>query len=128
MSAAQASTRSGQRPVPAETIRERLAEARGRTLRLVAPISTDNLERVHNKLMSPLVWDLGHIAAYEDLWLCHRGGGLPVLRPELISVYDATETPRCSRGDLPLLGLAGALDYMADVRARTLTVLKCVDL
>src|SRR4051812_49226168 len=30
-----------------------LAEARSRTLRLVAPISTENLERVHNKLMSP---------------------------------------------------------------------------
>ncbi len=33
--------------------------------------------------MSPLVWDLGHIAAYEDLWLAHRHGGLELLRPEL---------------------------------------------
>ncbi len=26
--------------------------------------------------MSPLVWDLGHIAAFEDLWVGHRAGGL----------------------------------------------------
>ena len=31
--------------------------------------------------MSPLVWDLGHIAAFEDLWLVHRYGGRPMLRP-----------------------------------------------
>ena len=29
-----------------------------------------DLDRVHDPLMSPLVWDLGHIAAFEDLWLC----------------------------------------------------------
>ena len=33
------------------------------------------LERVQHPLMSPLDWDLGHIAAYEDLWLVHRHGG-----------------------------------------------------
>ena len=31
---------------------------------------------VHSPLMSPLVWDLGHIAAYEDLWLAQRHGGM----------------------------------------------------
>ena len=25
--------------------------------------------------MSPLVWDLGHIAAFEDLWVCRRDAG-----------------------------------------------------
>ena len=28
-----------------------------------------DVERVTNPIMSPLVWDLAHIAAYEDLWL-----------------------------------------------------------
>jgi iron(II)-dependent oxidoreductase len=105
-----------------------LAEARTRTLRLIAPISTENLERVHNKLMSPLVWDLGHIAAYEDLWLCHRAGGLDLLRPELIDVYDASETPRAQRGSLPYLRVAEALDYMDAVRERALEVLESADL
>ena len=38
---------------------------------------------MHSPIMSPLVWDLGHIAAYEDLWLAHRHAGLELLRAEI---------------------------------------------
>jgi hypothetical protein len=64
---------------------EALTEARERTLTLVAAIGDEDLERVHSTLMSPLVWDLGHIAAFEDLWLVHRLGGEPMLRSDLAS-------------------------------------------
>jgi iron(II)-dependent oxidoreductase len=100
-----------------------LAEARERTLALVAPLSDADVETQHDPIMSPLVWDLAHIAAYEDLWLVHRLGGAPLLRPELAALYDAFETPRRARGDLPLLDRAGALDYLDDVRERALAVL-----
>ena len=60
-----------------------LEEARERTLDLVAPLSDADVETAHSALMSPLVWDLAHIAAYEDLWLVHRHGGEPLLHPEL---------------------------------------------
>jgi gamma-glutamyl hercynylcysteine S-oxide synthase len=72
--------------------------------------------------MSPLVWDLGHIAAFEDLWVC-RETGLEQLRPELAEVYDADETPRGDRGELPYLRRPEALAFMAAVRERTLSVL-----
>ena len=99
-----------------------LDEARERTLAIVAPFDDAALEAVHDPIMSPLVWDLGHIAAYEDLWLCHRHGGLPLLRAELAAMYDAFETPRAVRGDLPLLDRAQALEYLAEVRQRALPV------
>ena len=67
-------------------------------------MSDDDLERVHSPLMSPLVWDLAHIAAYEDLWLVHRYGERPLLREDLAATYDAFETPRAVRGDIELLG------------------------
>ena len=44
----------------------------------------------------------------------HRHGGEPLLQPELAAMYDAFETPRAVRGDLPLLDRAQALDYLAD--------------
>jgi iron(II)-dependent oxidoreductase len=97
-----------------------LTEARERTLALVAPVSDANLERVHSSLMSPLVWDLGHIAAFEDLWLVHRFAGLPMVREDLVDIYDAFETPRAGRGELPFLAPDAARDYMDAVRARTL--------
>ena len=92
--------------------------AREQTLGLVAGISDDDLERVHSPLMSPLVWDLGHIGAFEDLWLAHRHGGLELLRPDLMDVYDAFETPRADRGRLPYLHRAEAEEYLTDVRVR----------
>jgi gamma-glutamyl hercynylcysteine S-oxide synthase len=100
-----------------------LGRVRARTLALVAHLAPADLERVLDPLMSPLVWDLAHIAAYEDLWLCHRHGGHALLHPELAALYDAFETPRAVRGNLPLLDTAGALEYLARVRERSLKVL-----
>jgi gamma-glutamyl hercynylcysteine S-oxide synthase len=91
---------------------------RERTLALVAELDEEQLERVHSPIMSPLVWDLGHIAAYEDLWLAHRHGGLELLRPELAALYDAFETPRAVRGEIEAPGPADARAYMAAVSTR----------
>jgi iron(II)-dependent oxidoreductase len=99
---------------------EGLEQARRRTLSLVEPIDDSDLESVHSTLMSPLVWDLGHIAAFEDLWLVHRMGGREMVRPDLANVYDAFETPRAERGDLPYLHRDEALAYMVEVRERAL--------
>jgi iron(II)-dependent oxidoreductase len=100
-----------------------LAEARAATLALVAPLTDEQIETQFTPLMSPLVWDLAHIAAYEDLWIGRRHGGRPLLRPELAALYDAFETPRPARGSLPLLDTAGAREYLDAVRDRTLAVL-----
>ena len=110
-------------PVTTE-IAEALTEARRRTLAMVEPFSDEQMETAHSALMSPLAWDLAHIAAYEDLWLVHRHGGESLLHPELAAMYDAFETPRAVRGDLPILDRAEAVDYLADVRARALAILE----
>jgi iron(II)-dependent oxidoreductase len=99
-----------------------LAEARERTLRLIEGVSETDLERVHDPLMSPLVWDLGHIAAFEDLWVSHEAG-LDLLRPELAAVYDADLTPRADRGNLQYLHRDAALAYMDSVRERAVGAL-----
>src|SRR3954463_5872083 len=101
-----------------------LHDARARTLALVSHLPAADLERQVDPIMSPLVWDLAHIAAYEDLWLCHRAGGLPLLHPELAATYDAFETPRAVRGKIELLDATGARAYLADVRERTVEVLR----
>jgi iron(II)-dependent oxidoreductase len=100
-----------------------LDEARQRTLALIASVSDDDLERVHSTLMSPLVWDLGHIAAFEDLWMVHRFGERELLREDLADVYDAFETPRAGRGELPFLRPGEAREYLEQVRERTIEVI-----
>jgi len=96
-----------------------MGAAREATFALVAHLDDEQLERVHSTIMSPLVWDLGHIAAYEDLWLAQRLGGLSLLRPELSGLYDAFETPRAVRGEIEALRPAEARAYMHAVRERT---------
>jgi iron(II)-dependent oxidoreductase len=50
------------------------------------------------------------------------------LRGELGRLYDAIENPRATRGELPILRGVECLDYLAEVRRRTLEVLERVDL
>jgi len=101
-----------------------LGHARDRTLALVAPLPPAELARVQHPLMSPLDWDLGHIAAYEDLWIGHRHGGGDLMRSDLAHLYDAFETPRAVRGDIAFLRGQEVFDYLAAVRARTLEALE----
>ena len=105
-------------------ILDAMQAARRRTLDLVGHLSTGQLERQIDPIMSPLVWDLAHIAAYEDLWLVHRFAGEPLLRPDLAAVYDAFETPRTVRGEIDLLDTAGAREYLDAVRARAVRALE----
>lgn len=107
-----------QAPGPEEALAA-LNSVRERTLALVAHLSEDQLSLALSPIMSPLVWDLAHIAAYEDLWLAHRHGGLGLLRPDLAELYDAFETPRSVRGEIELLDPAQAQVYLSDVRVRS---------
>jgi gamma-glutamyl hercynylcysteine S-oxide synthase len=96
-----------------------LREVRRQTLALVSDLDGEQLTSVYSPIMSPLAWDLGHIAAYEDLWLAHRQAGLALLEPQLADVYDAFETPRGVRGEVDALGPEAAFAYMRAVRERT---------
>src|SRR3954467_6215482 len=95
---------------------------RDRTLALVAHLDDVELDRVVAPIMSPLAWDLGHIAAYEDLWINHRLGGHELVRADLAVLYDAFETPRKVRGGLRFLRGGYLREYLEEVRERALEV------
>ena len=97
-----------------------MEEVRERTFELVSHLDEAQLETVLAPIMSPLSWDLGHVAAYEDLWLNHRLAGRELLREDLAALYDAFETPRKVRGDLEFLRGEELREYMATVRERAL--------
>jgi iron(II)-dependent oxidoreductase len=113
---------------PQEQIAERLEEARHRTLQLIEPLSDEQLNRVYSPILSPLAWDLGHIANFEELWLVQHVGGRDPLRGELGRFYDAIENPRSTRGELPILRGDELRSYLEDVRERALEVLEQTEL
>jgi len=97
----------------------RLAEARARTLLLVAPLSQEDLRRQHDPLMSPVLWDLGHIVHFEELWLTHNLEGA-IEFTEMPGMYNPFEHPRATRAALPLPSLPDLLRVAAEIRADVL--------
>ncbi len=107
-----------------ERIAAELTAARHRTAQLTDCVDDADLVRQHSPLMSPLVWDLAHVANQEELWLLREVGGLEPMHPEIDPLYDAFEHPRTERPSLPLLPPAQARWYGHEVRGRVLDLLE----
>jgi gamma-glutamyl hercynylcysteine S-oxide synthase len=91
-----------------------LSEQRARTLQIIAPLNEADLERQHSPLMSPIAWDLGHIAQFEEQWLdpdaaAHSGTA---------ALYDALATPRAERSKLTLPAVSELWQRLDSVRQR----------
>ena len=109
-----------------EQIATRLITARERTRGLTDCVDEPDLIMQHSPLMSPLVWDLAHVANQEELWLLRGVGGREPMHPEIDPLYDAFEHPRAKRPTLPLLPPEQARSYASDVRGRVLDLLERV--
>ncbi len=115
-------------PTGAEALRDLVARnlvtARERTDLLTGSVDDGDLVRQHSPLMSPLVWDLAHVANQEELWLLREVGGREPMHPEIDPLYDAFEHPRAERPTLPLLPPAQARAYAHEVRGRVLDLIQ----
>src|SRR6185295_19490955 len=105
--------------VDRQAIAQELEEARARTLLLLSPLSYEDLRRQHDPLMSPILWDLGHIAHFEELWLTRNLEG-PIEFVEMPGMFNPFEHPRSKRGALPLPDLRECRDVMDEIRGRVL--------
>jgi gamma-glutamyl hercynylcysteine S-oxide synthase len=115
-------------PVTHDDLIRALQTGRVLTLSLIGPLSDDDVHAQPIDFLSPLVWDIGHIAVFEDLWLVRTITGRPATDPDRDRLYDAFENPRWSRGELPLMPREDAVAYLADVRDEALTVLRGLEL
>jgi len=111
-----------------EVLAKQLAEARRRTRWLLHEVSDENLYRQHDPIMSPLIWDYGHIGNYEELWLLERPFGKGLSNRTLYDIYDASLHPRDERPSLDLLDRGGADAYLDAVREAVLEELEAADL
>ena len=108
------------RPLPApskQAIADLLTEARERTLLLISGLSDEDLHRQHDPLMSPIIWDVGHIAHFEELWLTQNLDGA-IEFSEMPGMYNPFEHPRATRASLALPTLAQMTERLREIRAR----------
>lgn len=104
-----------------------LQRARERTLRIVDWCDDAALGRQYSPLMSPLVWDLAHIAYFEELWLLRRLGNAAPTDPRFDDMYDAFRHDRAARVALPLLTPKQARTFANAVRGRTFELIGSQD-
>ena len=118
-------------PSTASTLKQEIAnlltEARQRTMLLVSGLSDDDLHRQHDPLMSPIIWDIGHIAHFEELWLTRNLDG-PIEFSEMPGLYNPFEHPRATRASLALPTLAEMAERLNEIRSRVLERLESVEL
>ena len=114
--------------VSKDGLARRLQEARERTRWLLRTVSDEDLARQHDEIMSPLIWDYGHIGNYEELWLLEQAFGRGLSDRGLYDMYDASLTPRSERPSLNLLDRRDAGRYLAAVREAVLDALENADL
>ena len=108
-------------------IEDALQEARRATVELAATVADDRLAAQHDPIMSPLLWDYGHIGVYEELWLADAVSGAQPADHARYHTYDAFENPRRIRASLPLMPRAEVDAYRGALRMRVLDLLGEVD-
>jgi iron(II)-dependent oxidoreductase len=89
-------------------------------MKLVGCLTDRLLHEQHSELMSPLVWDLGHMGDFEAMWLLEALGEAAPASAYAREVYDPFRNPRATRGTLEKMDLGQALAYLEEVRAEVL--------
>ena len=113
----------GAASVDREAVARRMDDVRRRTLELIAVLDSGTLRRQHIPILSPMVWDVGHIGNFEEQWIGQRLAGLPPVADGYQKMFDPVANPRPTRAGLPLPTGEELAGYLARVREQTLRVL-----
>jgi iron(II)-dependent oxidoreductase len=95
-------------------------DARRRTLELVADLSDEQLLGPELRIVNPLLWEIAHVAWFQEKWALRRAGDTKPIRADADSLYDSAAIPHDTRWNLPLPSRADTLAYMMAVRDRVL--------
>jgi iron(II)-dependent oxidoreductase len=70
-------------------------------------------------IVNPPLWELGHVAWFQERWVLRREGQ-PSLRADADALYDSIAVAHDLRWGLPLPSLAATQDYLGEVQERVL--------
>lgn len=104
----------------ADTLASWVADARARTLALVADLSDAQLLGPRLAIVNPPLWEIGHVAWFQERWVHrHAGGGAPRFA-NADALWDSSAVPHDVRWDLPLPSRAETLRFLGDTHDRVL--------
>src|SRR5262245_16435356 len=89
-------------PVPTDQeLAAWVRDARARTLALVADLSDEQLLGPRLAIVNPLLWEIGHVAWFQEKWALRRASQ-PSVRANADSLYDSAAIAHDTRWDLGL--------------------------
>jgi iron(II)-dependent oxidoreductase len=92
-----------------------LVDARQRTLALVADLGDEQLRGPRLATVNPLLWEIGHVAWFQELWVLRHALGEAPIRADGDALWDSGAIAHDTRWDLPLPPRPETLRYMAEV-------------
>jgi iron(II)-dependent oxidoreductase len=105
---------------PAAVLAAWVRDARDRTFDLVEGLSGEQLFGPRLAIVNPLLWEIGHVAWFQEKWVLRHAGKRAPIRADGDALYDSTAIPHDTRWDLPLPSRAETYAYMREVRDRVL--------
>jgi iron(II)-dependent oxidoreductase len=101
-----------------------VCEARQRTCALIADLNDDQLLGPQLAILNPLLWEIGHIAWFQEKWVLRQGGTTASIRRDADALYDSAAVPHTTRWDLLLPDREATLAYLRAVRDRVVEQLR----
>jgi iron(II)-dependent oxidoreductase len=100
-----------------------LRAGREHLTRITAGLDGDRLLGPRLRIVNPPLWELGHVAWFQEYWCLRRdarGGATDSILPGADALYDSAKVAHDTRWDLPLPDLAATRSYQAEVLERVL--------
>lgn len=109
--------------VDAAKLRSWLTDARRRTCELYADIVTTDLAVPYLETINPPIWELGHVAWFEEYWVLRRALGRPPLHGDGDTLWNSAVISHATRWTAPLPSREATLEYLEVVADRVLDAL-----
>ena len=100
-----------------------LRDARARTLLLVSDLDGARLLGPKLDLVTPPLWEMGHVAWFQEFWTLRTARGRPPLISHSDALYDSAKVAHDTRWDLPLLDRKSAFGYLETILERSIAAL-----
>src|SRR5689334_23921428 len=96
---------------------EWVSDAQLRTCALIDDLTDGQLLGPRLAIVNPLLWEIGHVAWFQEKWVLRRDGS-PPRRTDADALYDSSAVPHDTRWDFDLPDREQTLRYLRAVGER----------
>ena len=97
-----------------------VADARRRTVELYGDLADDELVVPYMRIVNPPVWELGHVAWFQEHWVLRHVLGRPPIHDGADALWNSAIIPHATRWTAALPSRGATLEYLDLVRDRVL--------